>query len=365
VSWMTAGRTNLQRVALIFGISGQDGAYLAHLLLSKGYQVHGVSRSVGVGNFDRLLRIGIRDRIKLHTGNLSDFRSVVEVIGKVCPDEIYNLAGQTSVALSFEQPVETFDSVAVGTINILEYLRLLKHPVRLFQAVSTECFGNTQAVLDENGPLRPRSPYAVAKAASFWANSIYREAYGLHVCSGILSNHESPLRPDRFVTRKIVRTAINIARGSGERLALGNVDIERDWGWAPEYAEAMWRMLQHDQPDDYVIATGETRKLSELVASVFAQLDLDWLDHVDIDETLYRPTELQRVELNPARARERLGWAAQSKMDDVVSHLIACALKESLGPVPWQVDPLTDFGVVDPDTRDEPLLSDSALRVVV
>src|ERR1700733_6310593 len=215
-----------QRVALIFGISGQDGAYLAHLLLSKGYQVHGVSRSVETGSFDRLIRIGVRDRIKLHTGNLSEFRSVVELVGKVQPDEIYNLAGQTSVALSFELPVETFDSVAVGTINILEYLRLLKRPVRLFQAVSTECFGNSQAALDEQGPFRPRSPYAVAKAASFWANSIYREAYGLHVCSGILSNHESPLRPNRFVTRKIVRTAVAIARGGKERLGLGNVGLE-------------------------------------------------------------------------------------------------------------------------------------------
>jgi|SRR5580658_643920 GDPmannose 4,6-dehydratase len=354
-----------QRIALIFGISGQDGAYLAHLLLSKGYQVHGVSRGVETGTFDRLIRIGIRDRIKLHTGNLGDFRSVVELIGKVRPDEIYNLAGQSSVALSFELPVETFDSVAVGTINILEYLRLLKHPVRLFQAVSTECFGNTQAVLDETGPFRPRSPYAVAKAASFWANSIYREAYGLHVCSGILSNHESPLRPLRFVTRKIVQTAIDIARGSKERLVLGNVGIERDWGWAPEYAEAMWCTLQHDEPDDYIIATGETRPLSDLVAAVFARLDLDWRDHVDTDETLFRPTELQRVELNPARARDRLGWTAQSKMADVVSHLVACALDETLGPVPWQQSDLPDYGALDPYLLSENRLRKPALRAVV
>jgi GDPmannose 4,6-dehydratase len=338
-----------QRIALIFGVSGQDGAYLAHLLLSKGYQVHGVSRGVEFGRFDRLARIGIHDRVKLHTGNLSEFRNVVELIGKVGPTEIYNLAGQTSVAESFELPVETFDSIAVGTINILEYLRLLQHPVRLFQAVSTECFGNSQAVLDEGGPFRPRSPYAVAKAASFWANSIYREAYGLHVCSGILSNHESPLRPNRFVTRKIVRAAVGIARGSGQRLALGDVGIERDWGWAPEYAEAMWRMLQHDRPDDYIIATGETRPLSDLVAAIFARLDLDWRDHVDTDATLFRPTELQRVELNPARARERLGWAALSKMDEVVSHLVTCALNDTLGPVPWQDEPLPDRGVGDPD----------------
>jgi GDPmannose 4,6-dehydratase len=354
-----------QRVALIFGISGQDGAYLAHLLVSKGYQVHGVSRSVETTSFDRLSRIGIRDRVKLHTGNLGEFRSVVELIGKIRPDEIYNLAGQSSVALSFELPVETFDSVAVGTINILEYLRLLKYPVRLFQAVSTECFGNTAAVLDEDGPFRPRSPYAVAKAASFWANSIYREAYGLHVCSGILSNHESPLRPNRFVTRKIVRTAIEIARGGEERLVLGNVGIERDWGWAPEYADAMWRMLQHDEPGDYVIATGQTRPLSDLVAAVFGRLGLDWRDHVDIDETLFRPTELQRVELSPARARDKLGWVAASKMDDVVAHLVDCALGETLGPVPWVPGEVPDHGFEDSEGPARTRLHKGGLRAVV
>jgi GDPmannose 4,6-dehydratase len=354
-----------QRIALIFGISGQDGAYLAHLLLSKGYQVHGVSRGVEIERFDRLTRIGVRDQVTLHAGNLSEFRSVVELIGKVGPSEIYNLAGQTSVAQSFEWPVETFDSIAVGTINVLEYLRLLQHPIRLFQAVSTECFGHAPTVLDESGPFRPRSPYAVAKAASFWANSIYREAYGLHVCSGILSNHESPLRPNRFVTRKIVQAAIGIANGSGERLALGDVGIERDWGWAPEYAEAMWRTLQHDQPDDYIIATGETRPLSDLVAAIFARLDLDWRDHVDTDETLFRPSELRRVELCPARARDRLGWVALSKMDDVVAHLVACALNQTLGPVPWQT-------AILPDRRAEseaasgpvPLLHEPALQAV-
>jgi GDPmannose 4,6-dehydratase len=353
-----------QRVALIFGISGQDGAYLAHLLLSKGYEVHGVSRSVEATSFERLSRIGVRDRVRLHTGNLGEFRSVVELIAKIQPDEIYNLAGQTSVALSFELPVETFDSVAVGTINILEYLRLLKYPVRLFQAASTECFGNTQAILDENGPFRPRSPYAVAKAASFWANSIYREAYGLYVCSGILSNHESPLRPDRFVTRKIVRTALEIARGSKERLTLGNVGIDRDWGWAPEYAEAMWRMLQHDEPGDYVIATGETRPLSDLVAAVFARLGLDWRDHVDTDETLFRPTELQRVELDPSRARDKLGWIATSRMDDVVAHLVACAQGETLGPVPWDAGEVPDHGYEDPDVLARLQPRRSGLRVV-
>jgi GDPmannose 4,6-dehydratase len=333
------------RTALIFGISGQDGAYLAHLLLSKGYAVHGVSRDAELTAFDRLERLGIRERVTLHSGNLGEFRSVVELMNRVEPTEIYNLAGQSSVALSFELPVETFSSIAVGTFNILEYMRLLKHPVRLFQAVSSECFGNTQYPLDEAGAFRPRSPYAVAKAASYWANSIYREAYGLHVCSGILSNHESPLRSSRFVTHKIVRTAIEIAQGGNQRLTLGNVAIARDWGWAPEYVEAMWRVLQHDEPGDYVIATGQTNSLTDVVAAIFEIFGLDWQAHVDTDAALLRPSELHRVELDPTRARDRLGWTARSKMRDVARHLVAGTLERKLGPVPWMDGNLMDRGL--------------------
>jgi GDPmannose 4,6-dehydratase len=326
------------RVALIFGISGQDGAYLAHLLLSKGYIVHGVSRDAELTSFARLERLGIRDRVTLHSGNLGEFRSVVELMNKVEPSEIYNLAGQSSVALSFELPVETFGSIAVGTFNILEYMRLMKHSVRLFQAVSSECFGNTQYPLDEAGAFRPRSPYAVA-------NSIYREAYGLHVCSGILSNHESPLRSTRFVTHKIVRAAIDIAQGSNQRLMLGNVDIARDWGWAPEYVEAMWCVLQHDEPGDYVIATGQTNSLTDMIAAIFEIFGLDWQAHVDTDASLFRPSELHRVELDPTRARERLGWTARSKMREVARHLVDGALECRLGPVPWLDGNLMDRGV--------------------
>ncbi len=353
-------------IALIFGISGQDGAYLAHLLLSKGYEVHGVSRDAGVNSFDRLVRLGVRNRVTLHTGNLDEAGNIVELMTKVQPDEIYNLSGQSSVALSFELPVATFNSVAVGTINLLEYLRILKQPARLFQAVSTECFGNTGKIMTETDAFRPRSPYAVAKAASFWASSLYREAYGVHVCCGILSNHESPLRPRRFVTSKVVRAAIDIALGQGERLSLGNVAIERDWGWAPEYVDAMWRILQHDQPDDYIIATGETRPLSHLVASVFACLGLDWRDHVDIDETLFRPTELDRVELNPTRAREQLGWSAQSRMQNMVNHLVKGAMTETLGPVPWASGILPDLAAAaaDPESRGEPALRPMRPRLV-
>ena len=340
-----------QPVAVIFGVSGQDGAYLSHLLLSKGYAVHGVSRDADVASFSRLARLGIRDRVALHSGDLSEFRSIISLLGKIHPTEIYNLAGQSSVALSFELPVETFESVSVATINILEYLRLVDSKVRYFQAVSSECFGNTEGPASETTPFQPRSPYAMAKAASFWTSCIYREAYGIHVCSGILSNHESPLRPNRFVTRKIVSTAVRIARGSKERLKLGNVDIARDWGWAPEYVEGMWRLIRRDQPGDCLFATGETHSLREFAASVFAELKLELDAHLDIDDALLRPSEVLRSELDPSRARAELGWSAQSRMAQVTAHLVACDLKGQLGPVPWKPGPLPDRGF---DAKDAP-----------
>jgi len=259
------------------------------------------------------------------------------------PTEVYNLAGQSSVALSFELPVETFESVSVGTINVLECLRLLKAPIRFFQAVSSECFGNTNGPATEDSPLRPRSPYAMAKAASFWANSIYREAYGLHVCSGILSNHESPLRPKRFVTRKVLAAAIRIAQGSKERLVLGNLAIRRDWGWAPEYIDAIWRMMRQDAPGDFVIGTGRTSSLDEFVGAVFAALDMDWKKFVDTDDALLRASEVMQTELDPGKAARELGWRANSSMAEVAKKLVACALNGSLGPVPWSSDEIVDL----------------------
>ncbi len=329
-------------VAVIFGVSGQDGAYLAHLLLSKGYVVHGVSRDAGISSFERLARIGIRDRVLLHSGDLSEFRSILSLLGKIEPSEIYNLAGQSSVALSFELPVETFESVAVATVNILEYLRLIKSPVRYFQSVSSECFGHTVTPANEDTLFKPRSPYAMAKAAAYWTSGIYREAYGLHVCSGILSNHESPLRPARFVTHKIVSTAVRIAKGSKERLSLGNVDIARDWGWAPEYVEAIWKLVRRDTPGDIIIGTGQTQSLRQFAASVFAQLGLELDAHLDSDAALLRPTELLRTELDVTRAREELGWSAQSKLAGVTKHLVDCELNGDLGPVPWASGRLPD-----------------------
>ena len=256
----------MTKKALICGVSGQDGAYLARLLLDKGYKVFGTPRDAQVSSFRNLIRLGVRDQVCLLSMSLVDFRSVLQVLSKVQPDEVYNFAGQSSVGLSFEQPVETLESHATGCLNLLETIRFLDIPVRLYNACSGECFGDTGDVpATENTPFRPRSPYAVAKAAAFWEVANYREAYGLFACSGILFNHESPLRPERFVTRKIIAAACRIAAGSREILRLGNLAISRDWGWAPEYVEAMWRMLQQEKPDDYVIATGASYRLEDFV----------------------------------------------------------------------------------------------------
>lgn len=316
------------KTALICGISGQDGAYLARLLLDKGYRVVGTSRDAQVSGFGNLVKLGIREQVELVSMAMNDFRSVLQVLARVEPDEIYNLAGQSSVGLSFEQPVETLESVSVGTLNLLEGIRFLNRDIRFYNAGSSECFGETGEVpADESTAFRPRSPYAVAKAAAFWEVANYREAYGLFACSGTLFNHESPLRPERFVTQKIVRAACRIANGSGERLKLGNLDIRRDWGWAPEYVEAMWAMLQHNEPDDFVIATGRTYPLAEFVAQAFACVGLDWQQHVDSDSNLLRPTDLRVSRANPARALERLGWRAESDMPEVVRKMVAAALE--------------------------------------
>jgi GDPmannose 4,6-dehydratase len=309
--------------ALICGISGQDGAYLAKYLLEKGYLVCGTSRDAQVSSFRNLLRLGIREQIKFESLVPTDFRSVLQVITKIQPDEIYNLAGQTSVGLSFEQPVETLESVATGTLNFLEAIRFINAPIKFYNAGSSECFGDIgDRSADENTPFRPRSPYAVAKSAAFWQVANYREAYNIFACSGILFNHESPLRPQRFVTQKIIAAACNIAKGSQEKLHLGNISVKRDWGWAPEYIQAMYLMLQQDQPDDYVIATGKSYFLEEFVAETFNYVGLNWHDWVISDKSLYRPTDLAVSRGNPAKAIEKLGWQAQYTMPDVVRMMI-------------------------------------------
>jgi len=311
------------KTALICGISGQDGAYLAQLLLNQGYNVWGTSRDAQVSNFDNLVRLEIRDSVKLESMALSDFRSVLQVINKAKPDEIYNLAGQTSVGLSFEQPVETMESVTLGTLNLLEAIRFTGSKIKFYNAGSSECFGDTgDRAADEYTPFRPRSPYAVAKAAAFWEVANYREAYNLFACSGILFNHDSPLRPKRFVTQKIVATADQIAQGKAEKLYLGDISIQRDWGWAPEYVQAMYLMLQQEQPDDYAIATGETNKLEIFVAEVFAYLGLDWREHIIVDQTFFRPTDIAISRGNPAKAKQQLGWEAKYKMKDIARMMV-------------------------------------------
>jgi GDPmannose 4,6-dehydratase len=311
------------KTALVTGVSGQDGAYLAKLLLEKGYKVYGTSRDAQVASFKNLQRLDIRDDLRLESVALNDFRSVIQVLFKAQPDEIYNLAGQSSVGLSFEQPVETQDSIYLGTLNLLEAIRFMGKSMRLYNACSSECFGDLgdQAATEET-PFRPRSPYAVAKAAAFWQVSNYREAYKIFACSGILFNHESPLRPERFVTKKIVTAARRIAKGELRELRLGNIEIQRDWGWAPEYVEAMYLMLQQEKADDYVIATGETRPLRDFVELAFKHVGLDWREHTVIDQSFFRPTELLVGRANPAKAAAQLGWSARFHMDDVARLMI-------------------------------------------
>jgi GDPmannose 4,6-dehydratase len=313
----------MTKKALICGVSGQDGAYLAQLLLNKGYFVCGTSRDAQMSSFRNLVRLGIRDQVKLESAALNDFRSVLQVLKKIEPDEVYNLAGQSSVGLSFEQPVETLESIATATLNLLEAIRFTGEPIKLYNAGSSECFGDIgDQTADESTPFRPRSPYAVAKAAAFWEVANYREAYGLFACSGILFNHDSPLRPERFVTQKIIAAACRIAQGSSQKLHLGNISILRDWGWAPEYVEAMYLMLQQDEPDDYVIATGESHSLEEFVAEAFTCVGLNWQDHVISDASLFRPTDLAISRGNPTKAREKLKWQAQYKMPDIVKMML-------------------------------------------
>lgn len=315
--------------ALICGISGQDGAYLAQLLLEKGYEVWGTSRDARMSSFGSLCKLNIFDQVKTLSMSLTDFRSVLQVISKVEPDEIYNLAGQSSVGLSFDQPVETFESITHGTINILESIRFINPKIRFYNAGSSECFGDTgKNYADENTAFRPTSPYAIAKAAATWQVSLYRKAYGLYATTGILFNHESPLRPDRFVTKKIVATVCRIANGSDEKLELGNIDIRRDWGWAPEYVDAMWRMLSIDEPEDFIIATGESLSLRDFVKGAFEVVNLDWQKYVIINHNLMRPSDPMEIIGLPDKAEKYLLWQSKIKGNQLVRRLIESESKD-------------------------------------
>jgi len=309
--------------ALICGVSGQDGAFLTQLLLEKGYEIYGASRDATVNPFSNLKTLGLHDQVNLTSITLNDFRSVLQALIKIQPDEVYNLAGQSSVGLSFEQPVETMESISIGTLTLLEAIRFSEMPIRFYNAGSSECFGNINGgVANEETPFAPRSPYAVAKSAAYWQTADYREAYGLYGCTGILFNHESFLRPERFVTRKIVSAACRIAAGSNETLRLGDISIKRDWGWAPEYVKAMWLMLQQEKADDFVIATGEAHSLQDFVIRVFEASDLNWEDHVRIDEHLKRPAEIGANRGDPSKAERLLGWKPKYFMPDVVKFMV-------------------------------------------
>ena len=320
----------MMKRALICGVSGQDGAYLSRLLLEKGYEVFGGSRDATTNTFENLRKLNLKDKISLVSINICDFRSTLQTIIKIKPDEIYNLSGQSSVGLSFEQPVETFESISIGTLNLLEAIRFSNLPVKLYNSGSSECFGESGGLpADENTPFKPRSPYAIAKATAHWQVANYREAYHIYACTGILFNHESPLRPYRFVTKKIVATACRIYKGSNEKLHLGNIDIERDWGWAPDYVEAMWLMLQQAEPDDFVIATGVTHSLQYFIQLAFGYLNLDWKKYVDSDATLLRPTDLLVGRANPAKAAAILGWKATHTLEEAVKEMVEHELANS------------------------------------
>lgn len=319
----------MSKKALICGVSGQDGSYLASLLLEKGYSVVGTSRDAFATNFQNLEKLNISNDIEITSMDPADFYSTHSVIKKVRPDEIYNLSGQTSVGLSFHQPLTAFESILTGTLNLLESLRLIDQDISLYNAGSSECFGDTSGIkANEQTQFSPSSPYAVAKASSFWLTSNYRKAYSIKTCTGLLFNHESPFRPSRFVTQKIVRTAFAISQDPTLKLELGNLSIYRDWGWAPEYVEAMWLMLQQNEVDDYVIATGQTISLEEFVDCAFSYFGLNWKEFVTINPSLFRPSDFAYSAGDPTKALKKLNWKAKTRAKGVI-HLMCDDLLKS------------------------------------
>ena len=313
--------------ALITGVTGQDGSYLAELLLDKGYEVHGLIRRASSFNTARLDPI-YRDphesgvRFFMHYGDLSDSGSLVNLIRQLQPDEIYHLGSQTHVKVSFEIPEYTADATAMGTVRILEAIRASGVDTRFYQAGSSEMFGAAPAPQNEDTPFHPRSPYGVSKVFSHWITVNYREAHGLFACNGILFNHEAPRRGETFVTRKITRAVARIQAGLQEKLYLGNLDAKRDWGYAPEYVEAMWLMLQQDDPGDFVIATGHAHSVREFAELAFGRVDLDWERYVEIDPNYYRPAEVDLLQGDASRARRVLGWRPQTSFSELVRLMV-------------------------------------------
>lgn len=319
--------TSEKKVAFICGVAGQDGAYLAAHLLDKGYIVHGSTRALPLPRENNLATLGIQNRISLVRLDPTEINAVRQAMSKVEPMEIYNLAGQTSVGTSFETPLETWRSIEFTVINWLEAIRCDAPQVRFFNAGSSESFGNVPGLISEQTPMSPMSPYAAAKAAAHWQVSVYRQSYGLHASTGLLFNHESPLRDARFVTRKIIDGAKRIANSGQGILRLGNLGINRDWGWAPDYVNAMWLMLQQPAASDYIIATGRCVSLRYFVDLAFAQHGLDWREHVVTSSDCLRPFDIAKAEADPTKIQQELGWQATYHVEDVVKSMMADPLR--------------------------------------
>jgi GDPmannose 4,6-dehydratase len=311
--------------ALITGITGQDGSYLAELLLSKGYEVHGIVRRSSTFSTDRIEHV--YPDLKLHYGDVCDGTCLWRIVREVRPTEVYNLAAQSHVRVSFDQPEYTADATGVGTLRLLEAIRDLPSPPRFYQASSSEQFGNESAPQSESTPFKPRSPYACAKAFAHHSVVNYRESYGLHASCGILFNHESPRRGETFVTRKIAKAVARIACGKQEKLVLGNLGAKRDWGFAGDYVEAMWLMLQQDTPGDYVVATGETHTVREFCRAAFDRVGLNFVDHVEIDERYFRPAEVDVLLGDSTLAREKLGWKPKVSFQGLVDMMVDAEVK--------------------------------------
>jgi GDPmannose 4,6-dehydratase len=313
--------------ALVTGVTGQDGSYLAELLLQKGYEVHGLIRRASSFNTHRLDPI-YRDphesgvRFFMHYGDLSDSGSLVNLVRRLEPDEVYHLGAQSHVKVSFEMPEYTADATGMGTVRILEAIRASGVDTRFYQASSSEMFGLSPPPQNEQTPFHPRSPYGVSKLFSYWMTVNYREAYGLYAANGILANHESPRRGETFVSRKITRAVARIQAGIQDKLYLGNLDAKRDWGYAPEYVEAMWMMLQQDQPDDFVIATGTAHTVREFAQLAFARAGLEWERYVEIDPRYYRPAEVDYLMLDASKARRVLGWKPRTTFEELVALMV-------------------------------------------
>lgn len=318
----------MTKKALITGITGQDGAYLAKLLLGKGYEVHGLLARRSSPTTWRLEYLDVLDKINLIDGDLTDIASIIRALNRSKPDEVYNLGAQSFVATSWEQPLLTADATGLGALHILEAIRQVRPEARFYQASTSEMFGKIQEPMQsENTPFYPRSPYGVSKLFAHWMTINYRESFNLFGCSGILFNHESPLRGIEFVTRKVTDAVARIKLGVQDKLALGNIDAKRDWGFAGDYVEAMWLMLQQDTPDDFVVATGRTTTVRDMCRIAFEYVDLNYKDYVEIDPRFYRPAEVEILLGNPAKAKAQLGWEAKTPLEELMKMMVEADLK--------------------------------------